>query len=375
MGVVLGLSGCSPQKVHDDNFTIHFKSESGTGIAIGRPGDVIIAAADGTVDFIASSADSEWITIYHGRDDDGLHMRTGYSYHRAVLVKEGDPVIRGQAIGIVGGRKRQYLQFAVAKAPENLYGVSSAWIKEDLHDYWIGDPGKISCFKPGKSYSQKSSKKLTWPLECRSVESLTVADSNMKHPKLISARHQRMFQDYLDNFEGSQGFKVFVMSNLGTSSWLSRATYENALKDAMTSCAGATNVAGCRLFAVGDTIVWDMTRDKQEKVIAEYKATKTPTSFDTTASLGSSSLLGFQNYELVTDDHRFKVFIFSESGNWSWRTRLTYEEALKDATDSCGQRARRGLCRLFAVGNTVVWDMSEKERDAVIEAYRTKNKN
>jgi hypothetical protein len=73
-------------------------------------------------------------------------MRTGYANHREVLVKEGDSVTRGQAIGIVGGQKGQYLDFTIAKAPANVSGPSSAWIYENVHDYWIDGPGEIACF-------------------------------------------------------------------------------------------------------------------------------------------------------------------------------------------------------------------------------------
>jgi hypothetical protein len=58
VGVVTTLFlGCSPHDVRDDSFTIHFVS--GNAIAIGKPGDVIITAADGTVDFFASIANQE----------------------------------------------------------------------------------------------------------------------------------------------------------------------------------------------------------------------------------------------------------------------------------------------------------------------------
>ena len=87
MGVVVGLSGCSPHDVQEDKFIIYLdygtpKDRTGviydyyTGISIGSPEDIIVAAADGTVDYIASSANQELIIIYHGRDEEGVHMRT-----------------------------------------------------------------------------------------------------------------------------------------------------------------------------------------------------------------------------------------------------------------------------------------------------------
>ena len=86
--------------------------------------------------------------------------------------------------------------------------------------------------------------------------------------------------------------------------------------------------------------------------------------------------LGFEGYQIYPDLNAFKVFVLEDDWAWEYRNRDTYEAALKAAMDACDKHAsRRGLCRLFAVGDTVVWDMSEKERDAVIEAYRTRNDN
>jgi hypothetical protein len=93
---------------------------------------------------------------------------------------------------------------------------------------------KSHAFETGKIYPVQSSKRLTWPLKCRSAEAITVSDSSFDHPDLNSTRHQRMFQSYLDYFESFQGFKVLVMSVDGAWSWRSRATYEAELKDAMT---------------------------------------------------------------------------------------------------------------------------------------------
>lgn len=159
------------QAIFEDYGTPHYRDgqiyDYYTGIATGTSGDIIVAAAAGTVDYVASSANQERIIIYHGRDENGLHVRTEYWYHQAIFAKEGETVTRGQQIGIVGGQKRQFLYFRVVKAPENLYGSSSVWIPENPHDYWLDGSGKITCFDPGTVYSQKSSMKLTWPLKCR----------------------------------------------------------------------------------------------------------------------------------------------------------------------------------------------------------------
>ncbi len=163
----LSLVACAA-RMSPQEMELVYRSRVGIiGMNTGSPGDVIIAAADGKVDYVSSNANLEQVFIYHGRDQDGLHMRTKYAYHRELFVEEGDLVTRGQEIGIVGGIKRQYLHFGVSKSPENLYGASSVWIYENPHDYWIDGIGKITCFQSGRDYPQNFSLKLTWPLKCR----------------------------------------------------------------------------------------------------------------------------------------------------------------------------------------------------------------
>ena len=201
-------------------------------------------------------------------------------------------------------------------------------------------------------------------------------DSTFPHPKLNSARHKKEFQDYLRHFEGPQGYKVLVMSPRGAFAWLSRASYEMALNDTINWCAERTTLAGCKLFAVGDTIVWDMSLTEQEKVIGAYKASKTPISIEVTAQLSTSAIGGFGGYQSAYDLEQFKVFAYSDDGAWAYRMESTYEDAFRFAMDACdGYARRRGLCRLFAVGDTIVWEMSDKERDAVVERYQTKSDN
>jgi hypothetical protein len=138
-----------------------------TGIDMGVAGDVIVAAADGKVDYVASGANSELVILYHGRDANGLHLRTTYAYHDKLFVNEGELVERGQEIGIVGGSKRQHLHFGVSQSPENLYGVSSAWISKNPHDFWIDTNSTPPCYSSERPISTKSALRLTWPLRCQ----------------------------------------------------------------------------------------------------------------------------------------------------------------------------------------------------------------
>jgi hypothetical protein len=119
-----------------------------------------------------------------------------------------------------------------------------------------------------------------------------------------------------------------------------------------------------------------MSVAEQKKVIAEYKSSKTPISIEGTAPLGSSALGGFGGYQSAYDLEQFKVFVYADDGAWAYRMESTYEDALRFAMDACdGHARRRGLCRLFAVGDIIVWEMSDEERDSVVEKYRTKSDN
>jgi hypothetical protein len=193
-----------------------------------------------------------------------------------------------------------------------------------------------------------------------------------------SAQHQMLnrpstlkaFEKYKMYYEGDQTFKAFVLANDGALSWRIRPTPQAAIDDAMTSCASNTGLAGCRLFAIGNTIVWDMSAQDRKDAIATYGKEK-PQREIVDAPLSSSALWGFDTYLTTDDCDRFKVFMLAENGAWGKLTRKTYDEAFEETLLLCDQYARRrGLCRLFAVGNTVVWEMAEDELSEVIQEYR-----
>ena len=125
------------------------------------------------------------------------------------------------------------------------------------------------------------------------------------------------------------------------------------------------------MFAVGNTIVWDMSEEEQKKIFAKYESEKTELNI-ANAPLSSGSIYVFNNnYKREDDCERYKVFVMSENGAWNFTTRPTFEEAQSDAIALCDFHAgRRRLCHLFAVGDIVVWDMSEEARAEVIKDYK-----
>ncbi len=195
-----------------------------------------------------------------------------------------------------------------------------------------------------------------------------------RHPMLNRPSTSQGFERYTLYYEGDNTFKAFVLSNSGAWSWRIRPTPQAAIDDALTSCAANSYLAGCRLFAIGNTIVWDMSEREREDTIANYELGKTKLDLPD-APLSSSALWGFEIYLNVDDCEKFKVFLLAENGAWTQLERTTYEEVLKDAFNLCDIYAGRpGLCRFYAVGNTVVWGTAEDEIAEVIEDYRKPRK-
>lgn len=94
-----------------------------------------------------------------------------------------------------------------------------------------------------------------------------------------------------------------------------------------------------------------------------------------TPHAGQLSEQGYRDYREWSDKRYFKVFYHADDGAWAWRSRSTLNAALKEASSSCeGHVSSAFGCRLFAVGNTVVWGKSEGHIAKVLAAYRQKNK-
>ena len=58
---------------------------------------------------------------------------------------------------------------------------------------------------------------------------------------------------------------------------------------------------------------------------------------------------------------------------WAWQARESFYSAWREALRDCHKRSKEdgqpGECRVYAAGDDVVWDMSEKEREDIIKAY------
>ena len=88
-------------------------------------------------------------------------------------------------------------------------------------------------------------------------------------------------------------------------------------------------------------------------------------------SFNSEVRLAFEDYASRGD---YKVFMVVFYHGWAYAyngREQTYEAALKKATAACRGVSARD-CKVLAVGDTVVWGMSESEKQQVIANYRGK---
>ena len=191
------------------------------------------------------------------------------------------------------------------------------------------------------------------------------------HPMLVRKPVRDLFETYWSYDEGDSLFKVFVMASDGVAYYYTRPTYEDALSGAMNRCASESSFS-CRVFAVGNTIVWDMTDSELARAISDYRTQKRgPDSDLLGVPLTSDSLKAFETYKSIDDGlHEFKVFVLSEDEDaWSYWRALRYEEAERGAMEGCWKHTRR--CRILAVGDVVVWSMGDDKRAAVVKAYQS----
>ena len=197
------------------------------------------------------------------------------------------------------------------------------------------------------------------------------------HPGFLSPQVSHGFQEYLAE-DARGGFKLFMVAGNGTFAWAARSTFEAAFQAARGKCSELRSPWRCDLYAVGDTVVWGLAEKDKAATIANYLEQKTDQRSPPHASLPAASgtpegAKAFAEYSAWDEGpNLFKVFILSESGAWSWSARFSYEAALHDAIEHCEQApgSRRGLCHLYSIGDTVVWELPEQEIQSVVSTYQ-----
>lgn len=206
--------------------------------------------------------------------------------------------------------------------------------------------------------------------------------AEVEHKMLVYDNNSRQgFEKYETYDEGMHSYKVFVMGPRKGTTWSYRAelTYEAALNKALSSCRTNNGGRKCKVFAIGDTIVWDMAEGEIQQVVAAYRANRTEVDNPYPQGLESPmTIAAFNDYLAVDDEAVFKVFIKAKRGAFAYRKGSEYGAIVKAATEHCKEgssaaQGSSGACRLFAVGDTVVWDMSKSERKRAVDAYRKRS--
>ena len=81
----------------------------------------------------------------------------------------------------------------------------------------------------------------------------------------------------------------------------------------------------------------------------------------------------FASYQMFDEAFKYKIFVQSEAGAWAWRVRETVYAAQDQASRACLKRSREvglpGVCRIFAAGDDIVWNLPDKDRLDIIRAY------
>ena len=203
-----------------------------------------------------------------------------------------------------------------------------------------------------------------------------IAFADEKKPFIASVQARAAFEKYLEYDEGNRHFKVFVLGRSGGYAWAARSSYEDAFKWADNGCAQSVSDFSCKLYAIGDTIVVSMKKADVEEVISMYVSRRGQSGNPYPTLLDHPRIAqGFKEYIATNDAGRAKVFVKDPEGAWSHRVEGTLEEAIEEALQEC--RSHSELpgawgCRLFAIGDVVVWDMSESERVDVAGAYKAR---
>ena len=76
----------------------------------------------------------------------------------------------------------------------------------------------------------------------------------------------------------------------------------------------------------------------------------------------------FRVYQEFDEAFEHKVFVRDEGGAWAWQVHKHFYHARVQALRTCHKRSKK-RCRVYAAGDDIVWDMSEKEREDIIKAY------
>ena len=108
-----------------------------------------------------------------------------------------------------------------------------------------------------------------------------------------------------------------------------------------------------------------------QKTLTVIPPARGPARSGTTTASRDAALGAYQNF---IEAPRYKAFVRNDDGAWAWRIRETFYSAQLEAIQACQERSREGgqppMCRIYAAGADIIWNLSEKEREDVIKAYK-----
>lgn len=109
------------------------------------------------------------VTIQHGRDAQGRDIQSRYFHLKAIWVRQGDPVVRGQPIGSLGRTGLlagfPHLHYEIRVRDSSSF---EQWASVNPHRFWAEGAGVVTCFDVDRSWPEQPFQ-ITYPVPCRGV--------------------------------------------------------------------------------------------------------------------------------------------------------------------------------------------------------------
>ena len=132
--------------------------------------------------------------------------------------------------------------------------------------------------------------------------------------------------------------------------------------DAIKRCENRSNGVPCKLFARQRTIVWQGFDADKDLAMTDYNWKEHVGSGK--LSFTSSQKEGFAEYlSRESREYPYGVFAVSRNGGWAYSWSKRRDRATNNAMNNCADFVA-GTCKVYAVGDRVVWDGADAEAAA-----------
>jgi murein DD-endopeptidase MepM/ murein hydrolase activator NlpD len=136
---------------------------------IAKAGTPVIAPAAGIV--ISSYFEPFYgsrVVIDHGKDENGMFIKSRYFHLKKRLVKKGEKVVRGQKIGTMG--RTGLLSAGISHLHYEIWrGVKpgqSIFKPMNPHKFWVDGIGNVTCYDSSRKWVDRPFR-TTYPVPCR----------------------------------------------------------------------------------------------------------------------------------------------------------------------------------------------------------------